>query len=353
MTDRMRAFVTDGNGSGAVALVPKPTPGQNEILVRVHYAALNPGDRKLLEGGPASTPARSGLIAGCDFAGTVEDANGTRWRAGQRVAGWVVGASFDGIGAYAEYVKVGASLVYAVPENITLAEAATLPLAYATAITAMYRTLALPQPYQPKGQPDDFLVYGASASIGQYAIQLAKLSGLRVIAVASRKNHEHLKTLGADILLDYHDGDWVERAREATQGTLKYAFDAVTEAGTPEKVVSVLARVGGSRLVVLAPVDKDALRAINPQADVETIGAHVVFGRPLGDPLAINRGGSPSDDLRAWEAYLVLLTDMLERGDLVPNRVRELGGLADIPQGFLLSKEGTISAQKGVFRVPD
>lgn len=353
MSESMKAFVTDGKGSGYVTLVAKPIPAPDEILVRVHYAALNPGDRKLVEGGPASTPARAGLIAGCDFAGRVEDANGSKWTKGQRVAGWVVGASFDGIGAYAEYVKVGASFVYAVPDTITFQQAATLPLAYATATTAMYRTLLLPPPYHPDQAAEDFLVYGASASIGQYAIQLAKLSGLRVIAVASEKNHALLKQLGADIVLDYHDLNWVEDAIMATGGKLRYAFDAVTEPGTSEMVARVLGHDAGSRMVVLAPVDEAALRAINLHADVATIAAHVVFGKLLEDPLAINPGGSPSEERHAWEANLSLLTTMLEKGDIIPNRVRELGHLSDIPQGFRLSREGGISAEKGLFRVFD
>ena len=80
----MKAFVTVEGGSAAVQEVPKPVPSKGEILVRVHYAAQNPTDWKSVPYRPA------GRIAGCDFAGTVADPNGSKWREGQRVAGSAV-----------------------------------------------------------------------------------------------------------------------------------------------------------------------------------------------------------------------------------------------------------------------
>ncbi|KAG7405944.1 chaperonin 10-like protein [Fusarium sp. MPI-SDFR-AT-0072] len=350
---RMRAFVTDGKGSGSVQSVPCPSPRGGEILVKIHYAALNPGDWKLVEGDVLDGPAQPGLIAGCDFAGTVEDANGSDWQKGQRVGGWVHGATFEGIGSFAEYMNIEASLVFAVPDNITLQQASTISLAFATATQAMYQHLSLPEPYQSKEDRVDFLVYGASTSVGLYALQLGKLSGLRVIAVASSKNHDLLKRLGAEVTVDYHDEDWVERVKEITGGKLRYALDNITDGGSPEKVARCLAQSAGSQLIALSPLDKESLHAVNPYLKAESMLAFTVFGRALGEEYTVfdNTGPETPDEKSAWEKYLRLVTEMLERGDLEANPVIEVGTLEDVTDAFRLSREGQLSAEKAVLRV--
>ncbi|KAF4960167.1 hypothetical protein FGADI_1186 [Fusarium gaditjirri] len=349
----MRAFVTDGRGSGSVQLVPRPNPGEGEILVKIHYAALNPGDWKLVEGDVLDGPAQRGLIAGCDFAGTVEDANGSDWKKGQRVGGWVHGATFEGIGSFAEYMKIEASLVFAVPDNTTLQQASTISLAFATATQAMYQHLSLPEPYQSKEDRLDFLVYGASTSVGLYALQLGKLSGLRVIAVASSKNHDLLKRLGAEVTVDYHDEDWVEHVKEITGGKLRYALDNIADGGSPKKVVRCLAHSAGSQLIALSPLDKESLHAVNPYVKAESMLAFTVFGKALGEGYTVfdNTGPETPAEKRAWEKYLRLVTKMLEQGDIEANPVREVGILDNVTEAFQLSREGKLSAEKGVLRV--
>ncbi|KAF5589713.1 toxD [Fusarium pseudocircinatum] len=349
----MRAFVTDGKGSGSVQLVPRPSPQEGEILVKIHYAALNPGDWKLVEGDVLDGPAQPGLIAGCDFAGTVEDSNGSEWRMGQRVGGWVHGATFEGIGSFAEYMNIEASLVFAVPDNISLQQASTISLAFATATQAMYQRLSLPEPYQSKEDGVDFLVYGASTSVGLYAVQLGKLSGLRVIAVASSKNHELLKRLGAEVTVDYHDEDWVDRVIEVTGGKLRYALDNIADGGSLEKVARCLAHGAGSQLIALSLLHKESLRAVNPDVKAESMLAFTVFGRALGEEYTVfdNTGPETPDEKSAWEKYLRLVTGMLERGDLEANPVVEVGTLEDVTKAFRLSREGQLSAEKAVLKV--
>ncbi|KAG5764707.1 hypothetical protein H9Q72_007212 [Fusarium xylarioides] len=305
---RMRAFVADGKGSGSVQLIPRPRPGEAEILVKIHYAALNSGDWKLVEGDVLDGPARPGLIAGCDFAGTVEDPKGSRWKKGQRVGGWVHGATFKGMGSFAEYMNIEASLVFAVPDNISLQQASTVSLAFATATQAMYQHLSLPEPYQSKEDRVDFLVYGASTSVGLYAVQLGKLSGLRVIAVASSKNHDLLKRLGAEVTVDYHGEDWVERVKEVAGGKLRYALDNIADGGSSEKVARCLAHSAGSQLIALSPLDKESLHAVNPYVKAESMLAFTVFGKAFGEEYTVfdNTGPETPDEKSAWEKYLRL-----------------------------------------------
>ncbi|KAF4416365.1 toxD [Fusarium acutatum] len=349
----MRAFVTDGKGSGSVQSVPRPSPREGEILVKIHYAALNPGDWKLVEGDVLDGPAQPGLIAGCDFAGTVEEPNGSDWKKGQRVGGWVHGATFEGIGSFAGYMNIEASLVFAVPDNISLQQASTISLAFATATQAMYQHLSLPEPYQSKEEIVDFLVYGASTSVGLYALQLGKLSDLRVIAVASSKNHDLLKRLGAEVTVDYHDEDWIERVKEVTGGKLRYALDNIAAGGSPEKVARCLAHSADSQLIALSPLNKESLRALNPYVKAESMLAFTVFGRALGEEYTVfdNTGPETPNEKSAWERYLRLVTGMLQSGDLEANPVVEVGTLEDVTEAFRLSREGQLSAEKAVLRV--
>ncbi|GKU20432.1 unnamed protein product [Fusarium langsethiae] len=349
----MRAFVTDGKGGGSIQNVPCPVPSSGEILIKVHYVALNPGDWKLVESDVLDGAASSGLIVGCDFAGTVEETNGSKWQKGQRVGGWVHGATFKGIGAFAEFINIEATLVFGIPDNISLQQGATISLAFATATQAMFHRMKLPEPYRANENQIDFLVYGASTSVGLYAIQLGKLSGLRVIAIASTKNHDLLKRLGADFALDYRDGDWVGRVKEITNGNLRHALDIIADGSCSEKTANALMRSDGARLVALSPLNKVHIQDTNPYVKAESLVAFTAFGRALGEDYAMfdGAGAATPDEKQAWEKYLQLVTHMLEKGDLEPNPVREVGTLENVVEAFRLSKDGKLSAEKAVLKV--
>ncbi|KAG5777394.1 hypothetical protein H9Q73_008943 [Fusarium xylarioides] len=227
-------------------------------------------------------------------------------------------------------MNIEASLVFAVPDNISLQQASNISLAFATATQAMYQHLSLPEPYESKEDRVDFLIYGASTSVGLYAVQLGKLSGLRVIAVASSKNHDLLKRLGAEVTVDYHGEDWVERVKEVTGGKLRYALDNIADGGSSEKVASCLAHSAGSQLIALSPLDKESLHAVNP---------------------CVNPSPETPDEKSTWEKYLRLVTGMLERGDIEANPVIEVGTLGGVTEAFRLSREGQLSAKKAVLRV--
>ena len=144
MTSTMRALITKGDKTAAVQNVPIPEPGEGEILVKVHYVAQNPTDWKQVMSVKASR------TVGCDFAGTVFEPNGSHWREGQRVAGFVQGtAPKPPRGSFAEYCVVEASLVFAIPDAITYQQAAVIPLAFATAVQATFQRLGLPEPSSP------------------------------------------------------------------------------------------------------------------------------------------------------------------------------------------------------------
>ncbi|KIW00170.1 uncharacterized protein PV09_08212 [Verruconis gallopava] len=344
----MRALITKEGKTAGVETVPVPQPGDGEILVKVHYVAQNPTDWKQV------MSVAPGRVVGCDFAGTVADANGSHWREGQRVAGFVQGtAPKPPRGAFAEFCVVESSLVYAIPDEISYEQAAVIPLAFATAVQAMFQRLGLPEPTDPAKIAVPLLINGGTSSVGKYAVQLAKLAGLYVIATGSKKNHDILKSLGADVCVDYKDVDWIEQIRNVTKNDLQRAFDCIAEGGTVESIAKALSTTNGGHIVTLLPVAKvrPVIEAMNPKIKVESTVVYTVFQRPLKYGAFDNCGQETLEDRRMWEKYLSLLPEYLRSGKIKPNRVREMGGLEDIVKGFKEQQEGRVSAEKLVYKV--
>lgn len=349
----MRALVTIENHKAAVRDdVPKPTPGDGEILVKVHYAAQNPTDWKGVSAAPP------GLIVGCDFAGTVADANGSsRWREGQRVAGFVFGNNPNPKrGAFAEYVTIEDSLVFPIPESISFAEAAVLPLALATASQALFQRLGLPEPSKPAKNAFPVLINGGTSSVGKYAVQLCKLAGLFVIATGSKRNHDLLKSLGADAVVDYSDANWPEEVRKLSHDKLQHAFDCISEKDTTLAVAKALSPTKGGHILCILPRKTSEL----PQelqkggkVKVESTIVYTVFGRAIeyGTFDNCSKDDNRPQDKAHWEKILSELPEWLESGKIKPNRVKEAGGLDDVLTGFKLHQEGGVSAEKLVYKI--
>ena len=190
--------------------LPKPTPADGRLLVRVRAASVNPLDWHYMRGEPYIMRLSVGMGApkdirlGVDFAGVVEAVgNGvTRYKPGDEVYG---GAD----GAFGEYVTVrqGGSVALK-PANVTFEQAAAVPIAAVTALQALRD-----QGKIRAGQK--VLVNGASGGVGTFAIQLAKLSGAEVTAVCSGRNTALVRSLGADQVIDY-------TRQDVTRGPQRY-----------------------------------------------------------------------------------------------------------------------------------
>ena len=186
--------------------VPKPVAAENEILVRVEAAAVNPLDWHYMRGTPyimrlmgagIGSPADPRL--GADFAGVVESVGGQvgNFRVGDRVFG---GSS----GAFSEYLAVGAdSAVVSIPQGLSFEAAAAVPVAGLTALQAL-RDKGNLQPGQK------VLVNGASGGVGTFAVQIAKAMGAEVHGVCSTRNVERVYALGADRVFDYKKESYLE-----------------------------------------------------------------------------------------------------------------------------------------------
>jgi NADPH:quinone reductase-like Zn-dependent oxidoreductase len=191
----MRAAVATGAGGPEVLQVrqvERPRPGPGEVLVRVHHASVNPVDWKLMQAG--SLPLQA--IPGGDFSGTVVGTGGgvEALACGMAVAGIADPAGRGG--SYAEYVVVKTGDFVPKPARYSMAEAA----AYPTVAIAAWRFLIAGANLQPG---ERVLVHGGAGGVGSMLVQMAKARGATVIATASARNHDYLRGLGADQVIDY------------------------------------------------------------------------------------------------------------------------------------------------------
>jgi NADPH:quinone reductase-like Zn-dependent oxidoreductase len=187
-----RIHAAGGPEALRIESVPVPVPAAGEVLVRVHYASINPVDWKLQERGRLPFPA----IPGGDFSGEVVALGSgvTDFACGDLVAGIVDQAERSG--SYAEYLTVSATEIVRKPAAFTLAEAA----AYPTVAVAAWRYLIQAANVQ---RGERVLVQGGAGGTGSVIVQIAKARGAHVIATASAGNHEYLKQIGADEVIDY------------------------------------------------------------------------------------------------------------------------------------------------------
>jgi NADPH:quinone reductase-like Zn-dependent oxidoreductase len=176
--------------------LPRPVPGPGDLLVRVRAAGINPIDYKIRDGAvkvllPFSFP----LILGTDLAGDVEAIGPgvTRFKLGDAVYSRL---DNDRIGAFAEYALVRESAAARKPARLDYAQAASLPLVGLTAWQALIDIARL-----QAGQK--VLIHAGSGGVGTFAIQLAKHLGALVATTAGVRNHALVKSLGADVIIDY------------------------------------------------------------------------------------------------------------------------------------------------------
>ncbi|HVH45111.1 MAG TPA: NAD(P)-dependent alcohol dehydrogenase [Labilithrix sp.] len=198
----MRAVVYTKYGSADVLAIedrPVPVVGPNDVLVRVHAAALNPKDCLVRKGKyKIITGNRFPRLLGYDYAGEVIECGPSvrHLSQGEKVYGMI--QSWSG-GACAEYVVARASECAPMPRSLGWEDAAAIPLAGQTALQAL-RDVGGVQPGHR------VLIHGASGGVGTFAIQIAKILGAHVTAVASAANHALCRELGADETLDYRAG---------------------------------------------------------------------------------------------------------------------------------------------------
>jgi len=202
----MKAFVIDRYGKkvqGRIGEMPDPELREDDVLVQVHASGANPLDSKIKSGEfKMILRYRMPLILGNDLAGVVI-------KLGSRVQRFKVGDKVyarppkDRIGSFAELIAINEDAVALMPENLTMEEAASIPLTGLTAWQALVEDANL-----TKGQK--VLIHAGSGGVGTFAIQLAKHLGATVATTTSAANFDLVKSLGADIAIDYKTTDFTK-----------------------------------------------------------------------------------------------------------------------------------------------
>jgi NADPH:quinone reductase-like Zn-dependent oxidoreductase len=202
----MKAVVINQYGSKEVLEeqeITLPELKEHQVLVKEYATSINPIDWKLREGYLKQMfDWPFPIILGWDVAGviTAVGSSVTDWKVGDKVFARPETTRF---GTYAEETIVDDHLLAKIPENVSFEEAAAVPLAGLTAWQALFDHGSL-----KKGEK--VLIHAGAGGVGTYAIQFAKEAGAYVITTASEKNHELLKKLGADEVIDYHTTDFTE-----------------------------------------------------------------------------------------------------------------------------------------------
>jgi len=210
----MKAIVYTEYGSPDVLElkeIDKPTPKEDEVLVKVYAVSVNAADLHLLRADPFLIRLSSGLlkpkneILGSDIAGRVEaiGSNVKEFKLGDEVFGDI---SAGGWGGFAEYVCAHEDALVLKPANLSFKEAAAVPMAAVTALQGL-RTKGQIQPGQK------VLINGASGGVGMFAVQIAKAFGAEVTAVCSTRNLDIVRAIGADHVIDYTREDFSQNGQ--------------------------------------------------------------------------------------------------------------------------------------------
>lgn len=206
----MKAFLIDRYGkkeTGRIGEAPLPSLRDDDVLIRVHAASVNALDTKIRTGEfKLILPYRLPLVLGNDLAGTVMKvgAGVHHFKPGDEV---YARADDDRIGTFAEFIAVNAAAVAPKPSNLTMVEAASLPLVALTAWQALVETAQL-----KLGQK--VFIQAGSGGVGTVAIQLAKHLGAFVATTTSTANVAWVKALGADVVIDYKQQDFAKELRD-------------------------------------------------------------------------------------------------------------------------------------------
>ena len=311
----MKAIVYRNYGSPDVLRcedVAKPTPGQDEVLVRVRAAALNPLDCHLIRGAYLMRPM-TGLRrprmtrSGADFAGEVEAVGGnvTRFQPGDEVFGAVRGA-------FAEYVCAPESRLAKKPANLSFDQAAAVPVAGLSALQGL----------RDKGRiqaGQKVLINGAAGGVGTFAVQIARSFGATVTGVCSTVNVELVRSIGADRVVDYTRNDFTqsgERYDLMLDCVGNRSMSACRRVLTPRGTFVVVGMKPGSRGMGLIAHVLDVLLSS------WFVSQNIVF---------FLASVNPGD--------LVLLTELIEKNELTPVIDRRYS-LDEVPEAFRYLNKG-------------
>ncbi|SCV67983.1 BQ2448_104 [Microbotryum intermedium] len=321
--------------------LPVPSPEKGEVLIKNVVVASNPKDWKL----PYYIPDY-GAVEGNDVAGYVEQVGEgvTKFKVGDKVAAFTRMRGGDRTGAYQQYSIAPSHTTFHLGPKTSFEDGSTLTLAYMTAVVGLYQRLALPQPGQVSdaNKKEGLLVWGGATTVGYYAIQLAKMSGVYVVAVVG-SSAPLLSSLGVDEIIDYRNKsheDLVSEVRSAYGGQLRFAYDVVSENGTLETIAEAFQGRSSAKVTYTLPYDTKILDAVKDKG-VETV--RTLVGTAHG-----------GDSEALAEEYFDKVGKWVEEGSFKPMKVTVVpGGLGGVKEGLRRLQEGEVRGEKLVYRIDE
>lgn len=314
----MKAFAIDAyKGELSLRNVPEPVAGPGQVVVAIAAASVNPIDVKLRDGEfKAILPHAMPFILGSDLTGTVIalGPGANRFRIGDEVFAC---PNKDRIGTFAERIAIDEADLALKPPSLTMAEAAALPLVALTAWQVLVERAKL-------GPGQKLLVHAGSGGVGTVAIQLAKHLGATVATTAGTDNLALVKSLGADVAIDYRKEDFSEKLN---------GYDVVLNTLGPdvlEKSLNVL-KPGGRLISISGPPDAAFARSIGANVIVRLLTRLLSF--------KIRRKAQKRDVdysflfMRANGAQLADIAKLVEDGVIRPI-IDSLFGFAETPQAM-------------------
>lgn len=256
----MKAFIVDRYGNseiGRIGETPEPEVRENDVLIEVHAAGVNVLDLKIAKGEfKQILPYRLPLVLGKDVAGVVVRVGSgvERFKPGDEVYACV---EKDRIGTFAEYIAINEAGAAIKPKNLSMEEAASIPLVGLTAWQALVERANL-----RRGQK--ILIQAGSGGVGTFAIQLAKHLGATVATTTSAANAALVKDLGADVVVDYRKDDFETVLRD---------YDVVLDSLGGEalgKSLQVL-KPGGRLIGIAGPPDPDFAKELGANVLVRLV----------------------------------------------------------------------------------
>jgi NADPH2:quinone reductase len=290
----MKAMVIDCFG-GAEQLhleeMPTPKPADNEVLIEVCYAAVNPVDWKIREGHlKGLIPHEFPIILGWDASGTIADV-------GKNVSGFHKGDEIFAYcrkpivkwGTYAEFVSFDAANIALKPKNISFAQAAAIPLAGLTAWQALFDFAHLKA-------GESILIHAGAGGVGGLAIEFARQAGAKIYTTASQENHGYVKKLGAHVPIDYRRDNFVAKIRSLEPQGIDIVLDCVGKQ-TLQDSFQVL-KPNGRIVSIVEQVDQGLAKKYN-------VHGGFVFVKPNGKQLS-------------------QIADLIAEGKVVPPNIEEM-----------------------------
>ena len=272
----MKAIFYEQHGTADVLQIgerPTPEPQDHEVLVEVVATSVNPIDRRLRSGELQEYITRTfPVVPGWDLAGRIVKvgAKVTDWQIGDEVLGLAFTWSVQH-GSYAEYCPIDATSITHKPASISFEQAAALPLVSLTAWQALSEFGQL-----QAGQ--SVFIQAGAGGVGSVAIPMAKHLGAKVYTTTSAKNRDYVKSLGADVVIDYNSEDYESLLREHGPDGVNLVLEALLGNGTAEADLRLAPDGGRVAYMNNEPPEMDEIER-------RDIKAEFLHHRPDGDML--------------------------------------------------------------------